>query len=188
MAEEPAVIVATDNRSTGWHIAAAVLFIVLGVFAIVEPTIAAVGIALFIGWLLIFGAVAHLLGTFKGGGTRRVLFQILSAIVFAVAGIYMVTHPLLAISTLTVLLAVAIIVEGIFEIVSYYRLQGRRASGWMLFNGIVALVLGVLIWVQWPSSSVWAIGLLVGVNLLVTGVTRLMFGLAGRRELRQATA
>jgi len=87
-----------------------------------------------------------------------------------------------------VLLAVAFIVEGIFEIIGYFRLQGLRASGWMLFNGIVALLLGILIWVQWPSSSVWAIGTLVGVNLLVTGITRLMFGMAGRRALRQATA
>jgi len=58
----------------------------------------------------------------------------------------------------------------------------------MLLNGIVALLLGGLIWVQWPSSSAWAIGTLVGVNLVVTGISRLMFGLAGRRLIKHATA
>jgi uncharacterized membrane protein HdeD (DUF308 family) len=58
----------------------------------------------------------------------------------------------------------------------------------MLLNGIVALLLGGLIWVQWPSSSAWALGTLVGVNLLMTGITRLMFGLAGRKLIKQATA
>jgi len=186
MATERAVIGAPE-RSTRWHIVAAVLFILLGLYAIVEPTIAAVGIARLIGWLLLVGAVAHLIGTFKGGGSKRVFLQVLSAIVFVLAGLYLVTHPLIAIGTLTAVLAVAIVAEGLFEIVTYFRLRGGEASVWLLLNGIVALLLGGMIWVEWPSSSVWAIGTLVGVNLLVTGVTRLMFGLAGRRLLRQAT-
>jgi uncharacterized membrane protein HdeD (DUF308 family) len=174
-------------RSTGWHIVAALLFILLGVYAIVEPTIAAVGIARLAGWLLIAGAAAHLIATFRGGGSKRVLLQILSAVVFALAGLYLLMHPLIAISTLTAVLALAIAAAGVFDIVTYFRLHGRQASGWLLLNGIVALLLGGMIWVEWPSSSVWAIGTLVGVNLLVTGVTRLLFGLAGRRVLRQAT-
>ena len=186
MVTERAVIEA-PKRSTAWHIVAAVLFILLGLYAIVEPTIAAVGLARLVGWLLIAGAVAHLIATFRGGGSKRVLFQILSAIVFALAGVYLVMHPLVAIGTLTAVLALAIIAEGVFDIISYFRLRGTQASGWLLLNGIAALLVGGMIWVEWPSSSVWAIGTLVGVNLLVTGVTRLIFGMAGRRVLRQAT-
>jgi uncharacterized membrane protein HdeD (DUF308 family) len=74
------------------------------------------------------------------------------------------------------------------EIITYFRLRSEQASGWILFNGIVALILGALIWLHWPSSSVWAIGTLVGVNLLLTGITRLMVGLTGRRLIRHATA
>jgi uncharacterized membrane protein HdeD (DUF308 family) len=187
MATERPVIEATKTF-TSWYVLAGLLFIVLGLFAIIEPATAAVGIALLLGWLLIFGGIAHLIGTFKGGGTKRVLFQLFSAVVFGVAGLYIVAHPLLAISTLTMLLAVVIIAEGVFDIITYFRLQRARPTGWMLLNGIVALFLGGLIWVQWPSSSAWAIGTLVGVNLLMTGITRLMFGLAGRRIIRHATA
>jgi len=181
-------VVEKAKRFTGWYIAAAVLFILLGLFAIIEPATAAVGIVLLLGWLLIFGGLAHFIGTFRGGGAKRVFFQILSAVVFVVAGLYLLTHPVMAIGTLTVLLALVIFAEGIFDIITYFRLQREHPSGWMLLNGIVALVLGALIWVQWPSSSAWAIGTLVGVNLVMTGITRLMFGLAGRRLVRAATA
>jgi uncharacterized membrane protein HdeD (DUF308 family) len=99
----------------------------------------------------------------------------------------MLTHRDLAVGTLTALLAIAILAEGIFDIITYFRLQREHPSGWMLLNGIVALLLGGLIWAQWPSSSAWAIGTLVGVNLVVTGISRLMFGLAGRRLIRHAT-
>jgi len=181
-------VIETAKRVTTWSILAAVLFIVLGLFAIIEPATAVVGIAWLLGWLLIFGGIAHLIETFRGGGAKRVLFQILSAIVFGLGGIYILTHPLLAIGTLTALLAIVIFAAGIFDIITYFRLQRERQSGWMLFNGIVALLLGGLIWAQWPSSSAWAIGTLVGVNLLVTGITRLIFGVTGRTLIRQATA
>jgi uncharacterized membrane protein HdeD (DUF308 family) len=77
---------------------------------------------------------------------------------------------------------------GVFDIITYFRLQRERPSGWMLVNGIAALVLGILIWVHWPSSSAWAIGTLVGVNLLLTGITRLIFGVAGRRLIKDLPA
>ena len=181
-------VIERAKRVTGWYITAAVLFIVLGLFAIIEPATAAVGIVLLLGWLLIFGGVAHFIGTFRGGGAKRVFFQLLSAVVFLVAGYYLLTHPQLAVGTLTALLALVIFAAGVFDIITYFRLQREYPSGWILLNGIVALVLGGLIWVQWPSSSAWALGTLVGVNLLMTGVTRLMFGLAGRRLVRAATA
>jgi uncharacterized membrane protein HdeD (DUF308 family) len=176
------------RRFSGWLIAAAILFIVLGAFAIIEPAVAGLGVALLVGWLLIFGGVSHFISAFEGGGARRVLFQILAGVVFLLGGYYLLNHPLLALGTLTLLLAAVILIEGVCEIVTYLRLRDEQASGWMLANGILALVLGGMIWLQWPSSSVWAIGTLVGVNLLFTGITRLMVGLTGRRLIRHAMA
>jgi uncharacterized membrane protein HdeD (DUF308 family) len=187
MATEGSVLKAA-HRFSGWLIVAAILFIVLGVFAIIEPAVAGLGVALLVGWLFVFGGVSHLISAFEGGGTRRVLFQILAGVVFLIGGYYLLTHPLLGLGTLTLLLAAVILAAGVCEIITYFRLKGEQASGWMLFNGIVALLLGGMIWVHWPSSSVWAIGTLVGVNLLLTGITRLMVGLTGRRLIRHATA
>jgi uncharacterized membrane protein HdeD (DUF308 family) len=161
---------------------------VLGMFGIIEPGVAGLGVTLLVGWLLIFGSGMHFVAAFKGGGAKHVMFQLLIGIVYLIGGIYFLTHTIMAVSTLTLLLAGIILAEGVLEVISYFRMRNEGASGWMLLNGIVTLLLGALIWFHWPSSSVWAIGTLVGVNLLMTGITRLMFGLAARRLIKQATA
>jgi uncharacterized membrane protein HdeD (DUF308 family) len=174
---------AVARKITGWYIAAAVLFIVLGILSIAEPAVAALGVTLLVGWLLTFGGVTHLLQAFKGGGAGQVVFQLLAGLVYLGGGIYSLMHPLIAVGTLTLLLACVILVEGVLEVVAYFRMKGAGASGWLLFNAAVTLVLGGMIWFHWPSSSEWAIGILVGVNLLMTGTSRLMFGLAARKAI-----
>jgi len=174
------------RKITGWYIAAAVLFIVLGMLAIIEPALAGLAVSRLVGWLLVFGGVTHLIGAFKGGGARQVVFQVLVGLAYLIGGFYCLMHPLLAIGTLTLLLAAVILAGGALEIISYFRLKDEDASGWMLVNGIITLFLGAMIWFHWPSSSVWAIGILVGVTLLMTGMARLMFGLAARKFVRHA--
>jgi uncharacterized membrane protein HdeD (DUF308 family) len=175
------------KRITGWYIAAAVLFIVLGMFGIIEPGVAGLGVTILVGWLLIFGGAGHIIAAFKGGSAKQVIFQVLVAIVYLIGGFYFLMHPFMAVTTLTLLLAGLILAEGVLEVIAYFRMKGEGASGWLLLNGIITLLLGGLIWLGWPSSSVWAIGTLVGVNLLITGITRLMFGLAVRKVV-SATA
>jgi len=174
------------KKITAWYIAAAVLFIVLGIFALIEPGVAGLGVTLLVGWLLVIGAVFHFIAAFKGGGAKQVIFQVLIGIVYAIGGFYFLTHTLMGTATLTLLLAGIILAEGVIEVVSYFRMKSEGASGWLLLNGVITLLLGGLIWFHWPSSSVWAIGTLVGVNLLMTGITRLMFGLAVRKLVGHA--
>jgi uncharacterized membrane protein HdeD (DUF308 family) len=169
------------KKITGWYMAAAVLFIILGLFGIIEPAIAGLGVTLLVGWLLLIGAVFHFVAAFRGGGAKQVVFQLLVGIVYTIGGLYFLTHTIMGTATLTLLLAGIILAEGVIEVVSYFRMRKEGASGWLLLNGIITLLLGGLIWFHWPSSTVWAIGTLVGVNLLMTGITRLMFGLAVRK-------
>ena len=176
------------KKASGWFIGMAIVFILLGMMAIIEPGVAGLAIAILVGWLLIFGGVAHLVAAFTGGGAGRVIWQVLIGIVYALGGVYFLTHPLLALGTLTLLLAAIILMEGIFEVIAYFRMRGEGGSGWLLVNALITLLLGGLIWFHWPSSSVWAIGILVGVNLLMTGMSRLMFGFAARQLANRVTA
>jgi uncharacterized membrane protein HdeD (DUF308 family) len=176
------------KKITGWYIAAAVLFIVLGIFSIIEPGIAGLGVTLLVGWLLIFGSGAHFIAAFKGGGAKQVIFQVLVGIVYLIGGFYFLTHVIMGVGTLTLLLAVIILAEGVVELIAYFRMKSHGASGWLLLNGIITLLLGGLILFHWPSSSIWAIGTLLGVNLLMTGISRLMFGLAARKLAVRATS
>ena len=169
------------KKASGWFIGMAVVFILLGILAIVEPGVAGLAITILVGWVLIFGGGAHLVAAFSGGGAGRVIWQVLIGIVYIVGGIYFLTHPLLGLGSLTLLLAVIILMAAVFELIAYFRSRSEGGSGWLLVNALITLLLGGLIWFHWPSSSVWAIGTLVGVNLLMTGISRLMLGLAARK-------
>ena len=172
---------AAVKKATGWFIAIAVLFILLGIFAIAEPFAAGLGVTLLVGWLLVIGAIMHFIAAFKGGGVKHVIWQVLVGIVYLIGGGYFLTHTIMAVGTLTLLLAGVILVEGVLELLAFFRQRAAGGSAWILVNALVTLLLGALIWFHWPSSSVWAIGTLVGVNLLMTGFSRLMLGLAARK-------
>src|ERR1700687_2421692 len=124
------------KRVTGWYIAAAVLFIVLGMFGIIEPGVAGLRVTLLVGWLLIFGGVGHVIAAFKGGSAKQVIFQVLVAIVYLIGGIYFLMHTFMATATLTLLLAGVILAEGALEVIAYFRMKGAGAAGWLLLNGI----------------------------------------------------
>jgi uncharacterized membrane protein HdeD (DUF308 family) len=143
--------------------------------------VAGLAVAVLVGWLLIFGGGAHLVAAFSGGGAGRVIWQVIVGIIYVIGGVYFLTHPLLGLGTLTLLLAGIILAEAVLEFFAYFRTRNEGGSAWLLVNGLVTLLLGGLIWVHWPSSSVWAIGTLVGVNLLMTGISRLMLGMAVRK-------
>jgi len=176
------------NKASGWFIGMAVVFILLGTMSIIEPGVAGLAVTILVGWLLIFGGGAHLVAAFSGGGAGRVIWLVLIGIVYIVGGFYFLTHPLLGLGTLTLLLAVIILMEAAFEVISYFPMRGEGGSGWLLVNALITLLLGGLIWFHWPSSSAWAIGILVGVNLLMTGISRLMFGLAARQLASRVAA
>jgi len=168
------------SKASSWLIAIGVLFIILGTLAIAEPFVAGLAMAFLVGWLLMIGGVAHFIAAFAGGGLWRVLAQLLIGVVYFAGGLYFLTHPLLALGTLTLLLATIILAEAVCEIVLYVRHRETHGASWLLINAIITLLVGGLIWFHWPSSSVWAIGTLVGVNLLMTGISRLMVGMAAR--------
>jgi uncharacterized membrane protein HdeD (DUF308 family) len=169
------------NNAGRWITVTGIVFVVLGALAIIEPAVAGLAVAIFIGWLLIFSGVAHAVGAFGGGGSGRVAWQLVLAAIYVVGGFYLLTHPLIGLGTLTLYLAIILVMGAIVELIAYFGGRGEVGSGWRLINAIVTLMVGALIWRNWPSSSVWAIGTLVGVNLMMTGFSRLMLGTAARR-------
>jgi uncharacterized membrane protein HdeD (DUF308 family) len=169
------------KKASGWFIAMSVIFILLGMGAIAEPGVAGLAVAMLVGWVLIFGGVVHIVSAFGERGTGRVIWRVILAIVYVVGGYYFLKHPLLGLSTLTLLLAGILLAEVVLELAAYFRTRKEGGSGWLLVNALITLLLGGLIWRHWPSSSVWAIGTLVGIKLMMTGISRLMLGMAARK-------
>jgi uncharacterized membrane protein HdeD (DUF308 family) len=176
--------VGLTKRATGWAIGVSILLIVLGIMAIALPFLAGIAVSAIVGWMLIFGGVTHLAAAFHVRGAGAVLWEILVGLVYLVGGGYMVFHPLIGVATLTLFLAGVFLAEGVLEIFAFFGIRGQKGAGWMLFDGVITIFLAGLIWLHWPSSSVWAIGTIVGISLLLSGVKWLMISLASRNVLQ----
>jgi uncharacterized membrane protein HdeD (DUF308 family) len=158
----------------------AILLIIVGFFALALPFEAGKAIAVVVALLVIVAGVAHLAGSFAARTTGGFFWRLLVGCAYLIAGVYLVLHPTLSLVSLTLALAVLFFVEGIFHIVTWFQVRSAPGAGWLLFDGIVTLILAVLIWRSWPASAVWALGTLVGINLLMSGFTRLMYSRALR--------
>jgi uncharacterized membrane protein HdeD (DUF308 family) len=174
------------SRNWGWLLALGILLIILGVFAIGAPVVATIAFQVMLGWLLVIGGIAEAIHAFMAQNWRGFLFELLSAILYVVVGALLLFNPLLGAAALTLLLAVFLVVEGIFKIIMALRVRDHRGWGWLLASGILSLILGAMIWAQWPTSGLWVIGLLVGIQLLFTGWSLVMLALAARAH-RQAS-
>jgi uncharacterized membrane protein HdeD (DUF308 family) len=169
------------KRATNWSIVWGVLLVIFGVLAVGSPFLAAIAASVFIAWLILLAGVVHLIFALHEHRAGSVIWQVLVGAAYLFFGGYLIAHPVLAVASLTLVLAALFLIEGILEIILFLRMHSAEASAWVLIDGIVTLVLGLLIYLQWPSSSLWAVGLLVGASMIISGVSRTMLSLALRR-------
>jgi uncharacterized membrane protein HdeD (DUF308 family) len=109
------------------------------------------------------------------------IWKLLVGIAYLCFGAYLILHPVIGVASLTLLLASLFLIEGILNIVLYVKMRPIHGSTWMLIDGIITLLLGLMIYMQWPSSSAWAIGTLVGISMIFSGVARVMMSFAVRK-------
>jgi len=170
-----------SKAGSGGSIVWAILLIVFGFLAICLPFATSWGVVVVVAWLIVFSGAFQFIHAFQSKGIGHILWKLLVAILYLVVGFYFLLHPVLGIAAFTFWLAIFFVVEGIFDLIAYFKSRQLAGSGWILFDGIVTLILGLLVWRQWPSSSLWVIGTLVGISMIFTGMTRLMLSLAARK-------
>jgi len=169
------------RRTSTVSIVWGVLLIVLGMMAVGSPLLAAVAVNAVVAWLIVFAGVVHLILAFRAHGAGSMIWKLLVGIAYVCFGGYLIVHPLLGVASLTLLLASLFVIEGVLDIVLYVKMRPIQGSTWVLLDGIVTLLLGLLIYMQWPSSSAWVIGTLVGISMIFSGVARVMMSLAVRK-------
>ncbi|WP_237060609.1 HdeD family acid-resistance protein [Microbulbifer sediminum] len=157
-----------------------ILTVILGILAILAPSVTGFSIALLIGALVLVGGVFRLVWAFRAGSLGKGLIGVALGALTILAGVILLANPIILSGSLTILLAIYFLVDGVVELVAGFSAGGAGNRGWLIIGGAVSILLGILLWSQFPFSGVWALGILFGIKLFFIG----MIMITGGRVLR----
>jgi len=175
------------KRASGWSIALGVLMILAGVLAICAPLIPGIVVVYIVAWTAIFNGGAQIVYGFRAASGGRLVLEVLLGLLYVVAGVYILMHPLGGLLALTLLIASFLLVYGVIAVVLAFQIRPIAGWGWILFDAVVTILLGCLIWARWPVNSEWVIGTLVGISFIASGLSRLMLSSAVRNLASSAS-
>jgi uncharacterized membrane protein HdeD (DUF308 family) len=169
------------KKNAGFLIFLGFLTVVFGVLAIGAPLVTGIAVAWMVGFLLVAMGLARIAHTFKAKQWGTGIWGTVIGLLSVAGGVLMLARPLLGLASMTLLLAIYLVMDGVCEIIAAFKIRPDQGWGWVLFNGAIAVVLGFMIWRQWPISGAWAIGLLVGIHILMSGWAMIVLGTGARR-------
>jgi uncharacterized membrane protein HdeD (DUF308 family) len=152
----------------GWFLVFGILLASLGIVAIARSFAATVASMMFFGWLLMVAGVVEFAGAFMVGHWTGFFLHLLAAILLMVTGVLVLIRPVISAEVATLVMSMFFLIGGLYQVVASI-VTGLPGSGWEAFNGVIASVMGIVLLVEWPISGLWAIGLFVGVDLLISG-------------------
>jgi len=179
--ENMTTLEAGSNRATWAPLVLSIVLIVFGFLAVTLPMATSIGVVIVIGWLLTFSAITQVVHAFYSKGIGHIVWKLLVAALYLATGAYLLTRPVLGVAGLTLVLAILFISQGAADVIAYFSTRRSGTSLWMLIDGIITLFVGFMIWNQWPSDLLWVTGTLVGIGMIMTGISRLMMSLAVRK-------
>lgn len=169
------------KNGSGWAIALGIVMILLGVIAIAAPIFTSLTAELMLGWLFVIGAVVQAFYAFQSDRNNLPIWiKLLLSILYLAVGVLLLLNPLAGIVSLTLVVGIFFFVEGVFRVALAFRSKSNPRWGWSLVNGILMIILGILIWSQWPFNASWILGMLVGLGLLFNGFGMLILGTAAQ--------
>jgi uncharacterized membrane protein HdeD (DUF308 family) len=157
-----------------WFLVAGVALILLGAAAIAVPLAASVAIEVLFGWIFMIGGIVMTAHSFRALSSGKCILRLIGGIFYLAIGIMFLVYPMRGVLTLTLLLAILFMLEGVIKIAVAAQLRPMTNWGWMLVSGIAALILAAIIFSGYPGDAAWVLGLLVGINLIFSGWTMLM--------------
>jgi uncharacterized membrane protein HdeD (DUF308 family) len=167
-------VASTIRRRSDWAMVMGVVTVIIGVFMMLYPFATATATTIFFGWSLIIAAVANFIFAFSAPSAAPFFLKVLLAIVYGVAGAGLLANPLLGVAALTLALGTMLIIQSGIELAVAILYRKELPWGWMLLDSLVSLGLGLMIVFQWPVSSIWVVGTMVGAGVLFAGVTRII--------------
>lgn len=177
-------ILTSLKQASTWSIGLGILMVIAGIVAISLPLATGVLTTIWIGSILTIIALAKFFYAWQSRDEGGFLPKLLVALLYLVAGIVLLVNPLQGVITLTLVLGTFLILEGGAELVLAFQMRPVASNwGWVLGDGVITLIFGLLIWLQWPISATWVIGLLLGISIISSGLSRIMLSIALRSAL-----
>ena len=167
------------GRRAGPDTVWAIPLILIGVLAILLPLLGGVAVELSVGSLMILGGVAHIVIGFQPGAAGNIAWKLLIGGFYLIVGGYLLFNPQGGLVPLALLVAALFFAEATLELILYLQTRATLGSGWMLFDGILTLLLALVLGLTGASSPLWALGFIAGISMLVSGISRLMLSKPG---------
>lgn len=168
----------------GWMLALGILMIILGILGLGMTFLLTLASVMVFGVFCLVGGGFQLFAAFKSKGWKSVTWHLLMGLAYLVAGFVMIWDPLGSSIWLTLILAAMFVATGTMRIIIAFQLRPEKAWGWVLFSGIVSILLGIMIFMQWPASGLWFIGMYVAIELIMQGWSAVTIAFAARAATR----
>lgn len=168
------------QKSWGWFLFLGIVLIIAGTAAIMAPSYVSLGLAWLLGWVLIIAGISQIIHAFASKAWGGFLLRLLGGAFYLAAGILLEANPLRGALTLTLVLAILLVVQGVTRIINSFQSRHVSAWGWILVSGVLSIALGMMLYFQWPYSGLWALGLFLGIDLIFDGWTMVMLAFASR--------
>jgi uncharacterized membrane protein HdeD (DUF308 family) len=167
------------RRNWGWILALGIALVILGVVALSWSMLTTLVSVVFFGWLLFIGGILSVIHAFFQRRWGGFFIELFTGLLYIVVGLMVVANPAASAVALTLLIAVFLMIGGIFRIITALVIRFHHWV-WMLLNGVISLLLGLMIWSEWPVSGLWVIGLFIGIDMIFYGWSLIMLGTAVR--------
>ena len=177
-------LIAGIRKNAGLTVVSGVILLIAGTLAILSPFVAGVSITIMVGAMLAISGIGQCFLAFKAGAFGRGLMIFVVGLLMTITGFYIMNQPIAGLATLTIILMSYLLVTGALEIIVAFQLKPAGGWGVELFNGIVTLLLGIMLWRQFPLSGAWAIGILFGIKMIFSGWAFIFIG----RGVKKITA
>lgn len=162
------------KRSRNMMIALGIVMILAGFAAIVFPFVSSLGVVWMVAVMLIVASIAQSVSAFSFPKWGGVVLGLIVAALWLIGGLYLLTQPLEGVFILTVFVAAIFVIEGVIKTILSVQMRPLAGWGWLLFDGLVSIVLGAMLWWQLPLSALWALGTLAGISIMISGWTLVM--------------
>ena len=167
----------------GWIVALGVVFLIAGVVALGSVVAATETAVLVVGIMMLMGGVAEIIAAFGVKSWGKFLFWLLLGVLYVAAGIIAIMNPLLAATYLTLMLGFALVFGGVLRIFLAFQMKSAGGPwGWVVLSGLITLLLGGMIIAQWPASSLFVLGIFLGIDLIFIGAGWITMGLALKKR------